>query len=620
MGGAEGGTGGYNGRAMRLLSLFQISLARKCQLLFGLAVLLIIAAALVVPGYYMETSVRQSRVERTRSLAAVAVARLDLANNDWRQQQEALNQWWEVNTRPLNLRGSKALLVKLPPADTAATAQQKKELVQYLQHMSDRLEPAIDWLSRRAPGLPAWQLAEAGWDCLPRAKRDRWYRQGEIAIARLGRTLASGEAGYPPLDEFQSQVVQKLRRDETLHGEGTPTRAPGGPTLYRYIQAIRGAGSSSDSKPLLGFVDVSLLAPETDEMPFVIWAILVLAGMLAGFLAILVFYLISQRLILAPVRELTALVGEIADGDLQARANLQTGDEFEELSDAFNDMLGRLERARAELETANRSLDAKLGELAETNVALFESNRIKSEFLGNVSHELRTPLTSIIGFADLLRDSMLSGGGIDTTRAARFADNILISGRGLLDLINDLLDLTKIEARKIELHRSTFSLRDVCEGLADFVRPSIDKKSQVMTMHLDEDLPLMNSDAGKLRQVLFNLLSNAIKYTPDGGTVGLEVHTLNDGQRVRLAVVDTGPGIALEDQAKIFEKFQQLDSSVTREHTGSGLGLAISKELCTLLGGTIRVESELGQGARFIVELPVECPEMAERPLIPLRA
>ena len=176
-------------------------------------------------------------------------------------------------------------------------------------------------------------------------------------------------------------------------------------------------------------------------MIFLTRASLVLAGTLSGFLAILVLYLISQRLILAPVRELKSLVQQIASGNLNARAGLATGDEFEELCTAFNDMLGRLERAWAELEAANRSLDAKLGELAETNVALFESNRIKSEFLANVSHELRTPLTSIIGFADLLRDLLQSGSDIDKARGARYADNILTSGRGLLDLINDLLDL-----------------------------------------------------------------------------------------------------------------------------------------------------------------------------------
>ncbi|MDM8007543.1 MAG: HAMP domain-containing sensor histidine kinase [Phycisphaerae bacterium] len=606
---------------MRLLSLFQISLARKCQLLFGLAVLLIIAAALFVPGYYMGSFVDQMHVQRAQQLAAVAAARIDPAAADWRQQQKALDQWWEVNEKVLPfLKECRPRVVRLLPTDSGeAAAQQRREFARFLSMLSERAGPAVDRVRRRFDPPAAWHVARLAWESLPERERDRCLDATRRGAAALGRALAMGNQWYPPLDEFQKKCVERMLNEGTS-GEGGPVRSSGGPTVYRYIQAVRGSPPSpSTSHPLVGIIDISLPAPITDELRFLTRAILVLAGMLAGFLAILVFYLISQRLILAPVRELTALAGQIAGGDLQARASLQTGDEYEKLSDAFNDMLVRLEQARAELETANRSLDAKLGELAETNVALFESNRVKSEFLANVSHELRTPLTSIIGFADLLRDSMLGGGQIDVSRAARFADNILVSGRGLLDLINDLLDLAKIEARKIELHRTIFSLRDVCEALCDFVRPNMDKKSLVMTTDMDENLPMMNSDAGKLRQILFNLLSNAIKYTPDRGSVRLEVRVIADGQRVRLAVIDTGPGISPEDQGRIFEKFHQLDSSVTREHSGSGLGLAISKELCTMLGGTIRVESELGQGSRFIVELPVECPEPAERPLIPLR-
>ncbi len=606
---------------MRLLSVFQISLARKCQLLFGLAVLLIIASALLVPGYYMVSFVHQLQVQRAQQVAVLASARLDPAGSDWRQQQKALDQWWEVNQKNLELpKGCKISLIRLPPAETRAPEIQRQELIRWAETVSARAKSDLAWLTRSIEPPAAWQVVNGMWESLPAEKRDRYRSKLREAAVAAGRALALGSQWYPPLDEFQADCVERMRRDESINGESAQTRPPGGPTVYRYAQAVRGTSASSPtSRPLIGIIDVQLPAPSTDEMLFLTRAILVLAGMLAGFMAILVFYLISQRLILAPVRELTALSSRIAGGDLQARASLQTGDEYEKLSDAFNDMLGRLEQARAELETANRSLDAKLGELAETNVALFESNRVKTEFLANVSHELRTPLTSIIGFADLLRDSMLNGGQIDTSRAARFADNILVSGRGLLDLINDLLDLAKIEVRKIELHRTTFSLRDVCEALADFVRPTIDKKSLTMTMDLDENLPMMNSDAGKLRQILFNLLSNAIKYTPESGSIGLEVRTLNDGQRVRFSVIDTGPGIALEDQARIFEKFQQLDSSVTREHTGSGLGLAISKELCAMLGGTLRVESELGRGSRFIAELPVECPEQVERPLMPLR-
>jgi two-component system, NarL family, sensor histidine kinase BarA len=184
----------------------------------------------------------------------------------------------------------------------------------------------------------------------------------------------------------------------------------------------------------------------------------------------------------------------------------------------------------------------------------------------------------------------------------------------LLDIINDLLDLAKIEAGKVELHRSAFTLHDLCEGLADFMRPLVDKKNLTLNVELDEHLPLMNSDPGKLRQVLYNLLSNAVKYTQEGGTVELRAQGI-DKQNVRLIVADNGPGISAEDQARIFEKFRQLDASVTREHSGTGLGLPISRELCNILGGSLRVESELGRGATFIVEVPAEAPEGIQRPL-----
>ncbi|MBI4581566.1 MAG: HAMP domain-containing histidine kinase, partial [Planctomycetes bacterium] len=230
-----------------------------------------------------------------------------------------------------------------------------------------------------------------------------------------------------------------------------------------------------------------------------------------------------------------------------------------------------------------------------------------------VSHELRTPLTSIIGFADLLRDAASSDSATDRTRLARYAHNILSSGRNLLDIINDLLDLAKIEAGRIELHRAMFSLRDVCEALYDLTRPLFDKKQIAFETDLADDLPMLNSDAGKLRQILYNLLSNASKYTPEGGRVRMVVEAVNDGRQVRLSVADTGPGIAPDQHERIFEKFRQLDSSVTREHSGTGLGLAITRELAIMLGGGIHLESEMGRGSTFIVDLPVECPEVVQR-------
>ncbi|HON68805.1 MAG TPA: ATP-binding protein, partial [Phycisphaerae bacterium] len=144
-------------------------------------------------------------------------------------------------------------------------------------------------------------------------------------------------------------------------------------------------------------------------------------------------------------------------------------------------------------------------------------------------------------------------------------------------------------------------------------RPLFDKKNIEFHMELAEELPMMNSDAGKIRQILYNLLSNASKYTPEGGQVRFRAEPIDGGQQVRLAVTDTGPGIAPEHREQIFEKFRQLDSSVTREHSGTGLGLAITRELSMMLGGQIRLESEVGKGSTFIVELPVACPDAAAR-------
>jgi signal transduction histidine kinase len=603
---------------MAIRGMFHISLAHKCQLLFGLAVLLIIAAALFVPGYYMETFVHELQVRRARQLALLARSRLDPADPNWRQQQESLDRWWEVNARTeLQLPPeAKPRLIKLPPMPTAGQVPPAtptlEEFWQAIQAwLREPLELCERWIDIPAPGGPIRTLIEA----IP----PEWERKvatfARRLAARLARSLATEPEWGRPLDAFLTECVREMRDHDTVNEKTGPREYSDNGATYRYVLAVRGPPTPSGSHPLVGLIDVKLPAPEIGRMVFFTRALLVLAGMLAGFLAVLVFYLISQRLILAPVRQLKALAERIAGGDLTARSEMKTGDEFEELSDSFNDMLVRLERARAELENANRRLDDKLGELAETNVALFEANRVKTEFLANVSHELRTPLTSIIGFADLLRDAAHGRQSFDHSRIAHYADNILTSGRGLLDMINDLLDLAKMEAHRIELHRTLFSPRDVCEALADFVKPTIDKQSLTLVLDLDDELPVMNSDSGKLRQILFNLLSNAIKYTPKGGTIRLTAQPTHDRAKVRAVVSDTGPGIAPDDQERIFEKFRQLDSSVTREHGGSGLGLAISKELCTMLGGTIRVESELGQGARFIVELPVECPELADRPL-----
>ncbi|MCZ6684292.1 MAG: HAMP domain-containing sensor histidine kinase, partial [Planctomycetota bacterium] len=258
-------------------------------------------------------------------------------------------------------------------------------------------------------------------------------------------------------------------------------------------------------------------------------------------------------------------------------------------------------------------LDTRLGELAERNVALFESNKLKSQFLANVSHELRTPLTSIIGFAELLREAAIGEGG----RVMRYSENIMASGRMLLGMINDLLDLAKIEAGRLNLHHSEINLKELADNLIDFMRPLAEKKKLLLVTNVPDDIPKIASDSGRIQQILYNLLSNAVKFTTDGDLVELSMRRLDD-DRICIAVKDTGVGIPEDEIPIVFEKFRQLDGSMTREHSGSGLGLTISKELVTILGGSIQVTSQVGEGSVFSVVLPIKAPKEVRVPEIEL--
>jgi len=328
-----------------------------------------------------------------------------------------------------------------------------------------------------------------------------------------------------------------------------------------------------------------------------------LAGLLAGSLAIAVFYVITTRIILQPVRVLQEIAEKVSQGDLNIRSDISTGDEFQQLAETFNTMLANLKQSSDQLQSLNKNLDSRLGQLAESNVALYESNRLKSEFLANVSHELRTPLNSILGFADLLKESVGAAGA--DSKPVRYLQNILTSGRNLLELINDLLDLAKIEAGRMEVRSEPLSLGDLFEGLASVLKPLSEHRGVAIAASVAADVPIIQTDAAKLQQVLYNFLSNAIKFSPAGGRVDLTA-TLEDESSIRVTVSDQGPGIEEEKQAMIFEKFRQIDGGVTREHGGTGLGLAIAKELTILLGGTIGVRSMVGQGAAFWVVLPLK--------------
>ena len=402
---------------------------------------------------------------------------------------------------------------------------------------------------------------------------------------------------------FRGDAVQRLTRNPQ---QNYYWQQQDDGRVFRYALAVRGKVTDPHPHVLRGIVDVKFVEQAVGpSQNNAFWNIVVtvLAGASGAMLALLVFYLLTQRLVLSPVSVLRVVAEKVTRGDIEIRADIHSGDEFESLAGAVNDMLSHLRAAQEELRKSNRSLDVRLGELAETNVALYESNRVKSEFIANVSHELRTPLVSIIGFAELLRDAW-DNPGADRARLRRYSENILTSGRSLLEIINDLLDLAKIEAGKMVLHLSEFAVEDLARDLIDFVRPLADKKNQNLTLEVTDDLPPLSSDSGKIKQILYNLLSNAVKFTPPDGAVSLKVESAGEG-RVRMTVQDSGPGIPAEQHQRIFDPFHQLDASKTREFAGTGLGLAITRELVTGLGGTIRVDSELGRGATFVVELPI---------------
>src|SRR5439155_4409305 len=222
--------------------------------------------------------------------------------------------------------------------------------------------------------------------------------------------------------------------------------------------------------------------------------------------------------------------------------------------------------------------------------------RLKRDFLATMSHELRTPLSSILGFSEVL----LSSNQLND-KQQRWVGNIQKSGDQLLNLINDILDLAKIEAGKMQVRLEEFSIHDVFEGLLNMSRPLAERKNIDLRSQIDPALPLLRQDVVKLQQILSNLLSNAIKFTPEGGRVLLKAEA-EAGDAV-LTVTDTGVGIALDEQELVFEKFRQAGNPLTREHAGTGLGLSIVRELAKLLGGEVTLQSELGRGSTFAVRL-----------------
>jgi signal transduction histidine kinase/CheY-like chemotaxis protein len=250
--------------------------------------------------------------------------------------------------------------------------------------------------------------------------------------------------------------------------------------------------------------------------------------------------------------------------------------------------------------------------LQHANSQLRDANRHKSEFLANMSHELRTPLNAILGFSELMIDDTHEH--YDAATRREFLQQIHTSGQHLLQLINDILDLSKIEAGHMELRLESVDVRQLADEVATTVAPLADKKHIQLVVDA-AGVGEIVADRGKLKQMLLNLVSNAIKFTPDGGTVTISSRRLEN--EVEISVTDTGIGVAEEDHERIFEEFQQLDSGAGRQQQGTGLGLALTKRFVELHGGSIRLKSELGAGSVFTLALPLGAAREASAPSLP---
>ncbi len=462
------------------------------------------------------------------------------------------------------------------------------------------------WINDNEPGEPSEELKASG------ASIQSFSRNQVDTMLEENRFLARA------MQRFNQSTTRVEHFDADWNGWNR---------VYRYARAVRDSNAQ-----VTGVVLLEHRADGAGWLLVVNLLYVFIAGAVVLAVALVVYVTIINRLILSPVESLQKTAELVRDGDLETRCQIDTGDEFEELAETINLMLAALTRQRDQLRDANKAMDIKLAELAEANTALFESARLKGEFLASVSHELRTPLNAIIGFAELLleiarkeiaegaEDDMVPTPGPgreinqesgELNKRERYLVNIVSAGRTLLEMIESLLEMAKIEAGRVELNLAPMSLSDTCQALVGLIHPLARKKGISVRLDVSLDLPIVETDAKKFQQIIFNLLSNAVKFTGNDGKQGeiiLRAETMRDDgtgeDRVRISVIDNGEGIAPDDQKRIFDKFQQVDSSHTRKHAGTGLGLAIVMELARLLQGEIQLVSELGSGSMFSLIIP----------------
>jgi signal transduction histidine kinase len=402
------------------------------------------------------------------------------------------------------------------------------------------------------------QLNQFGYDV------DRLQFVAKDEVELLGRFRQD----YDQFVEIVTHVVELIRAGRAV--EAREIQAAQAAPLADRLERLTNQLVNKAEADVVAGIETSKQAYENSQ-----WIVIAFAlGSIV--LALALGYAISWSLI-GPVKEIEARLNQVAAGDFTHRVDVINRDELGALASDVNKMSEELGRLYQQLETASKH---------------------KSQFLANMSHELRTPLNAIIGVSEMLREDAEA-----LKQDTEPLDRVLGAGRHLLALINDILDLSKIEAGRMELHLETFSLVPVIKDVAKTIEPMAAKNGNRVVIDCPADLGAIHADQTRFRQSLLNLASNANKFT-EKGTITIAAHQGNGRDRVTLVVADTGIGMTPEQMGKLFQEFSQASSATASKYGGTGLGLAISKRFCQMMGGDITVESEVGRGSTFTIRLP----------------